>query len=176
VYELPIGHGKRVAGGVNSVIDAFIGGWKTAGNWRVDTGQPIILYLEGGQNIPTFGGQRPDLTAPLKRASGLNLDQYFANPDVAVAPAPYTYGTAPKVLSDLRAPATRTGALSLFKEFSLAAMREGAHLEFRAEAFNALNHPQFDAPNSTVNSGNLGKITKQANSPRQIQLGLKLYW
>jgi hypothetical protein len=176
VYELPIGRGKRVAGGVNSVVDGVIGGWKTAGNWRFDTGQPIILTLSGGQNIPTFGGQRPDLTAPLNRASGLNLDQYFANPDVAVVPAPYTYGTAPKVLPDLRMPAVRTGALSLFKEFSLAAMREGAHLEFRAEAFNALNHPQFDAPNSIVNTGDFGKITKQANSPRQIQLGLKLYW
>ena len=92
-------------------------------------------------------------------------------------PAPYTFGTAPKVLSNVRAPGTRTGALSLFKEFSLASLREGARLEFRAEAFNALNHPQFAAPNSTVNpGGDFGKITDQANHPREMQLALKLYW
>jgi len=176
VYELPVGRGKQVAGNLNPILNAVIGGWKTAGTWRFDTGQPIILTLNGGQSIPTFGPQRPDLTAPLKRASGLNLDQYFANPEVAVAPAPYTFGTAPKVLPNLRMPGTRTAALSLFKEFSLASMREGAHLEFRAEAFNALNHPQFAGPASTVGNDDFGKITQQANRPREVQLGLKLYW
>ncbi len=95
---------------------------------------------------------------------------------MAVAPAPYTFGTAPKVLPNLRMPGTRTAALSLFKEFSLASMREGAHLEFRAEAFNALNHPQFAGPASTVGNDDFGKITQQANRPREVQLGLKLYW
>jgi carboxypeptidase family protein/TonB-dependent receptor-like protein len=176
VYELPIGHGKRLAGGVSPVLNAFIGGWKTAGTWRFDTGQPIILTLSGGTHIPTYGNQRPDLTAPLRRASGLNLDQYFANPDVAVVPADYTIGNAPKVLPNVRMPGTRTGALSLFKEFSLTPLREGARLEFRAEAFNALNHPQFASPNAAVNTGDFGKITQQANKPREVQLALKLYW
>jgi hypothetical protein len=52
----------------------------------------------------------------------------------------------------------------------------GAWLEFRVEAFNALNHPQFAAPNLTVGSSAFGKITAQANSPRHVQLGLKLYF
>jgi len=178
IYELPIGRGKKLGGNMNPVLNAVIGGWQTNGIWRFDTGQPIIPILCGCDNtaIPTFGAQRPDLLAPLKRASGLNLNQYFANPDVLAVPAPYTFGTAPKVLPNVRAPGTRTGALSLFKEFSLASLREGARLEFRAEAFNALNHPQFAAPNSTVDSGDFGKITQQANSPRQLQLALKLYW
>jgi hypothetical protein len=55
-------------------------------------------------------------------------------------------------------------------------MREGSFLEFRAEAFNALNHPQFAAPNTVVGAGQFGKVTSQANSPRQVQLGLKLYF
>ncbi len=95
---------------------------------------------------------------------------------MAVKPDPYTIGNAPKVQPNLRMPGTRTGALSLFKEFSLASLREGARLEFRAEAFNALNHPQFSGPNATVNTDNFGKITGQANSPRQVQLALKMYW
>jgi hypothetical protein len=181
VYQLPIGRGKKLGGNISPVLDAFIGGWQTNGIWRFDTGQPIILTLNGGTSIPTFGPQRPDLLAPLKRASGLNLNQYFAcgQPDcsdVVAAPAAYAFGNAPKVQPNLRAPGTRTGALSVFKEFNLAPLREGARLEFRAEAFNALNHPQFAPPASTWGNGDFGKITSQANSPRQMQLALKLYW
>ena len=178
IYELPIGRGKKLGGNMNPVLNAVIGGWQTNGIWRFDTGQPIIPYLSSSDNtpIPTFGGQRPDLLAPLRRAPGLNLNQYFANPTALAIPAPYTFGTAPKVLPNVRAPGTRTGALSLFKEFSLAPMREGARLEFRAEAFNALNHPQFAPPNSTVDSGQFGLITQQANTPREMQLALKMYW
>ena len=176
VYEIPIGRNKRFGGNMNPVLNAVVGGWQTNGIWRFDTGQPIILSLSGGQSIPTYGPQRPNLTGTLKRASGLKLDQYFANPDVAVKPDPYTIGNAPKVQPNLRMPGTRTGALSLFKEFGLTSLREGARLEFRAEAFNALNHPQFSGPNATVNTDNFGKITSQANSPRQVQLALKMYW
>jgi len=181
IYELPIGRGKKIGGNMNPVLNAIIGGWQTNGIWRFDTGQPIILSLSSSASIPTFGPQRPDLLAPLKRASGLNLNQYFACSqtdcsDVVAVPAQYTFGNAPKVQPDVRAPGTRTGALSLFKEFNLAALREGAHLEFRAEAFNALNHPQFLAPNSVIDSGEFGKITDQANHPREMQLALKLYW
>ena len=43
-------------------------------------------------------------------------------------------------------PGTSNANLSLFKEFSLNRLREGTHLEFRTEWFNALNHPQFAAP------------------------------
>jgi hypothetical protein len=40
-------------------------------------------------------------------------------------------------------PDTNVAELSLFKQFSLAKLREGSRLEYRIEAFNALNHPQF---------------------------------
>jgi hypothetical protein len=58
----------------------------------------------------------------------------------------------------------------------LSVLREGSFLEFRAEAFNALNHPQFSGPNVTVGSSAFGTVTSQANSPRQVQLALKLYF
>src|SRR5207245_5767820 len=54
VYEIPVGHGKRLGGNMSPVLDAFIGGWKTSGTWRFDTGQPIILDLSGVQSIPTY--------------------------------------------------------------------------------------------------------------------------
>jgi hypothetical protein len=63
----------------------------------------------------------------------------------------------------------------LFKEFQLDEIR-GSHLEFRIEAFNAFNHPQFAAPDGSVNDGTFGLVTGQANSPRQVQVAVKFYW
>jgi hypothetical protein len=70
--------------------------------------------------------------------------------------------------------------LAIFKEFPLGKVHEGMRLEFRAEATNALNHPQFKAPNSNAASGNYGQIVPNGpvtvSSPRELQLGLKLYF
>ena len=47
-------------------------------------------------------------------------------------------------------------------------------MQFRAEALNAFNTPRFSGPNTSVTSSSFGVITSQANSPRQIQMGLKI--
>jgi hypothetical protein len=179
VYELPFGRGRQWGTTWNPVLNAFLGGWQTNGIWRWDTGQPIQIYLQSGVSIPSYGGQRPNLDAPLQRATGSTddiLNQYFANPEVTSVPDQYTLGTAPRMLPNVRKPGTNNASLSLFKEISLSKLREGARLEFRAEAFNALNYPQFCGPSSTINDGNFGKIFSQCNSPREAQLALKLYW
>lgn len=80
------------------------------------------------------------------------------------------------MLPNIRRPGTNNASLSLFKQISLNKLREGAKIEFRAEAFNALNHPQFCGPDTAVGSGNFGIITDQCNGPREAQLALKLYW
>jgi hypothetical protein len=47
-------------------------------------------------------------------------------------------------------------------------------MQFRAEAFNAFNHVQFANPNTTITSNTFGRISAQQNTPRDIQLALKL--
>jgi hypothetical protein len=176
IYQLPWGRGKRWGSNWNPWLDGFLGGWQTNGIWRFDNGQPFPLGLSGGQSIPTYG-QRPNLTAALKRNKGKDwMDQYFANPEVAVVPPPWTLGTASRVLPNIRVPGTNVAALSLFKEIPLSRLREGARLEYRVEAFNAFNHPQFCGPDATVNGPSFGKVTCQANSPREVQMALKFYW
>jgi hypothetical protein len=76
----------------------------------------------------------------------------------------------------VRQPGAENMDMSLFKNFNLSKRNEGIRLQFRAEAFNVFNHPQFQGPDTIVGDSNFGVITSTVNSPRQLQLALKLYF
>ena len=57
------------------------------------------------------------------------------------------------------------------KQFRFAEQR---NLEFRFEAFNLTNHPNWGMPNLVVTSPSFGKITSTAVDMRQLQFALKL--
>jgi hypothetical protein len=177
VYQLPFGRQRKYAANVSPWANALVGGWQVNGIYRIDDGQPVQLFLCGGcsTSLPTYGNQYPNLLAPLQVGGTGNLNQYFANPQVAVTPAPYSDGNAPRVLPNARIPGTDNLTASLFKELPLG-FREGARLEIRLEAFNLLNRVQFSAPDTNVGDATFGEITAQANQPRQVQLGMKLYF
>jgi hypothetical protein len=117
----------------------------------------------------------PELIGSAAGCGTGNLNRYFANPQVAVRPAPYTDGDAPRVLPNARIPGTDNLSASLFKEIPLP-FREGARFEIRFEAFNVFNRVQFAAPDTNVGDATFGQITSQANQPRQVQAALKLYF
>jgi len=175
VYELPFGRGKKVGSNWNSVTQAFLGGWQLNGIWTFDSGRPLTPGLLGGYSLPTYGPQRPDLLGRPERNTGSNwMTQYFANPDVFVAPTPYAIGNAPRTLPWIRTPGQRNSNLSLFKAFQLSKLREGMSLEYRIQTLNAFNHPLFAGPNMTVGSDSFGAVTSQANTPREVEMGLRL--
>jgi hypothetical protein len=70
----------------------------------------------------------------------------------------------------IRGPGQELFNMALFKTFDIM---EKAHLEFRAEAFNAFNHTNPQNPTTTLGSGNYGKVTG-AYDPRIVELALKL--
>jgi hypothetical protein len=112
---------------------------------------------------------------------GSRLNEYFntacfTQPPVVGFGNPF--GNQPMTDPALRAQGVANFDFSLFKNI---AFTERVGLEFRAEIFNLFNRVQFAPPGGTFNPAtlgtpgdNFGKITSQANAPRQIQLAMRL--
>ena len=49
-------------------------------------------------------------------------------------------------------------------------------LQFRADAFNLFNTPQFGFPNANIGSPTAGRITSTIADNRSLQFALKLDW
>jgi hypothetical protein len=73
--------------------------------------------------------------------------------------------------SGIRADNVNNWDLSVIKNTRLT---ERAQLQFRAEAINALNHPQLTNPNTTPASTAFGRVTGEFAWPRVIQFGMKV--
>jgi outer membrane receptor protein involved in Fe transport len=171
-YDLPVGHGRAFLGNMPRWADLIIGGWKTNGIWRISDGRPLAFFLDdGGQPLPTYGSQRPDVVGTPKRNHGSDwVDNYFADASVFQRPAPFTLGDARRTLGSVRSPWSFTTDLSVGKQFPI---REEMNFEFRVEAKNAFNHPVFGTPDTSVGDDTFGTISYTSVGPREIQLGFK---
>ncbi len=85
-------------------------------------------------------------------------------------PAQYTFGNAGRNI--MTGPGFLSTDLSLQRNFGLK-LNERSRIEFRAEAFNLMNTPQFGNPNATLGNPAFGTIGGTARSNRQMQLGLR---
>ncbi|OLB22187.1 MAG: hypothetical protein AUH15_07135 [Acidobacteriales bacterium 13_2_20CM_55_8] len=171
-YDLPVGHGRAFLGNMPRWADLIIGGWKTNGIWRISDGRPLPFFLnDGGQPLPTYGAQRPNIVGTPKRNHGSDwVDNYFADNTVFQRPAPFTLGDARRTLGSVRSPWSFTTNLSVGKQFLI---REEMNFEFRVEAKNAFNHPVFGTPDTNVGDDTFGTISYTSVGPREIQLGFK---
>ena len=90
-------------------------------------------------------------------------------------PAKNTFNTEPAGFRNvLHNPGFENWNIGLFKKFSFT---EKTGLQFRAEAFNALNHPNWGGVNTTpTNLTTFGKITSKTGDVRNLQLSLRLFF
>ena len=171
VYNLPFGRGQTIGGNWSRPVDALLGGWQLNGITTQQNGFPLSVSTQNtsdsGSDVlrPNLTGVSPVVKGPVKA----KLNDYL-NSAAFSQPAPFTFGNAPRTLSNVRGPGTHDIDFSLFKNFEAT---ERVKVEFRAEAFNLLNQVVFGSPNLTLSSGQFGVITSQNNTPRQIQLALK---
>ncbi|MDQ1474565.1 MAG: hypothetical protein QOJ99_6045, partial [Bryobacterales bacterium] len=162
LWELPFGKGKRFMN--TGIVSNLLGNWQTNGILTVQTGQPFSPVLQTSTTNGT--GSRPDVLRPNTYPGTL---QRWFDPTVFGTPAPFTYGNAGR--NTLFGPGRWNWDMSLFKNFVI---REQTRLEFRAEAFNVFNHPQFGLPNQNIGNAQAGMITSTVGNPRQLQMALRL--
>ncbi|ADW69922.1 outer membrane beta-barrel protein [Granulicella tundricola] len=179
-YELPFGKGKQFLSGANRLVDAVVGGWRFNDITIVQNGSPLPLTQSTNFNS-SLGNltQRPTINpgiisacytgSPESRISSSVNRPYFNPKGFTTTPA-YAYGNQPRT-SNCYGPGYLNSDLSLNKDFKLT---ERIHAEFRAEALNAFNTPEFNAPNVAVDSSSAGQITGTLGFPRLIQLGGRL--
>jgi Carboxypeptidase regulatory-like domain len=175
-YQLPFGRGQYFGTAVTGVLDKLISSWQWNGSITAQSGFPFTP-LVGSNSSGTGDTQNPDVPNWNPDFKGRVIlgrpDQWF-DPRAFVIPAAGTFGNIGR--GQLIGPRLTNFDMSLFKKFSLDEKRS---LQFRTEAFNIFNHPNFASPNPITFSGNnysssAGVITATSTTSRQIQFALKL--
>lgn len=172
-YDLPFGKDKKWLNNRRQVMDMIAGGWSTSLIFRVQTGEPEIVYPS---NDPTNGAgsayaikvANPYGTSESDPGTGATCSTKvrttgswfnpcaFKNPAVATGPDDLaSYGT--KGRTEIWGPGYNRVDFSAFKAFKLV---HNANLQFRADIFNLFNTPAYGQPGNTIGSS-FGVITSE---------------
>jgi hypothetical protein len=168
LYELPFGPGKPLL--EDGIGAAILGGWQLSTIVNVSSGFPRTAYIGtdrsntgGGQDRPNVvAGQDPDLPSDQRTpARWFNTNAFALN-------AVGTWGDAGR--NTFYGPGITNVDASIIRNFRLPASKT---LQFRLEAFNVLNNPVWNDPNTTLTSPLYGSITTTRKPMREVQLGVK---
>jgi hypothetical protein len=164
-WELPFGKGQRFGKDLHPFLNVMAGGWQFSGIFVTNSGTALTPVVTGDISLTGGGADRPNILR------NPNLDnpapeRWFDTTAFAVA-TNGQFGNAGRGV--IAGPGATNLDFSFQKYFSI---REGHRLQFRAEMFNAFNHPNFLSPNLTANSPLFGRVTS-AQPGRQMQLALR---
>jgi hypothetical protein len=166
LWELPFGSDKRWLTG-HAPLRAIFGGWQWSGDWTIASGLPFtprllndITDVSRGSN----GTLRPDVV-PGQSVSLANrsIGEWF-NKDAFVAPPIGQYGDARR--NSIIGPGSKVFDMAFTKIVSL---KESRVLEFRAQATNIFNIPNYSSLDTSFNSPTFGRVTA-AGAMRQFTL------
>ena len=182
-YQLPLGNGRAFGSGATGWAEKLIGGWQWNAIFSATGGFPFTPTV--GSNRSGNGDSRnpdvPNWNPNFKGNVILGVDEFkktgrYFDPNAFLPPVAGTFGNVGR--DSFRGPGMWNVDTSLFKRIPL---KEQVNLQFRAEVFNALNHPNFGHPNLIVFSGSdisstAGVITNTiaGGNGRQIQFALRL--
>jgi Carboxypeptidase regulatory-like domain/TonB dependent receptor-like, beta-barrel len=186
LYELPVGTDKRFLNN-DSVLAKIIGGWQLSGILRYTSGTTLGVsatqanpVYRGGATAEGIGGstaipQTADIVAgvPMK----LETDDFNPRTDrylnsAAFAQPTGAFGSSMLTIDGLRGFASLNEDLALAKTIR---MQRNSTIQIRVEMFNAFNRVEFGNPASNIgNPETFGRITSQANTPRNMQIALKV--
>lgn len=160
-YQLPFGKGRMFLATQPRWVDEVVGGWDISGLGEWHSGHP----WSGASNayVASFSNDAPPLFIGTDRAAVQT--HVTKNPSFLGGTGVSEFSDAVKASEQFEGPiAFKIGPrnsflgpryfnadLGLAKNFPITAER--VNLRFRADAFNALNHPNFDVPSENVYNG-----------------------
>ncbi len=164
----------------NGIRGALASGWTLSGVVTVQSGNPLSFSNGAFTNI--FGGTSRAQMCPGSTYGSIvqpgsvesKLNSYFNLTALNCAPVTIGngYGWGSSGVGIVLGPPESAADLSVGRNFRTPGP-ENSNIQFRAEFYNALNHPNFSAPTTTVNSTAFGQITSMSVAPRLVQFGLK---
>ena len=190
-WTLPFGQGQRLWN--SGFLAAMLGGWRLGGIVSYRTGVPSSIFVNVRTPGYLFSPDRPNLIAGRSNnptggvtagCLGVAAGQKLGTPELYYDPCAFSF-PAPGTLGNLGrntviSPSIFNADVSLQKEFSLDARRR---LQFRAEFFNLLNHPNFGKNQGNTNvvfsgssgrrSSSAGRLSQSATTARQLQFALR---
>jgi Carboxypeptidase regulatory-like domain len=165
LVELPFGQNRRYGTNWSGVTNALLGGWQVGFIFKAQSGAPLgfgnFLFAEG-MGVDDIMADNPTVD------QWFNVNAFNRNTAQQLVS---NVRTQPSRFDEVRGPGYAVLDLSVLKNVGIGGSRS---LQFRLEAYNALNRANFQNPNTTPTSTALGTITAQNGLPRQIQLAAKV--
>ena len=169
VWDLPFGKGQEWA--TEGIAAALLGDWQINGVMSAMSGTPFYVVQGNAGNLNAPGsGQIPDqIKSEVEIFGNIGTNvRYFDT--TAYAPVnipagqPQRFGNAGR--NNLRGPGFFNVDLGLFRSISIT---ESINIQFRIEALNALNHPNFSNPGADIsNAGAFGFINSTVGQGSRI--------
>ena len=172
LYELPFGRGQKFGSGMPKALDYIFGGWGVGSIVTWSSGRPYSATIGGNPaNTGSHGVvNRPNVAGdPYPDGRERTLQEDFVT-DVFSRQQDFSIGTLGR--NTMRQRSFFNWDFSALKDFDIT---EDLRLQFRFESFHFTNTPRFGQAGNTFGTANFGRITS-AETPRNMQFGLKLIW
>lgn len=181
VYDSPFSDGGFLEP-QNAVARALLGGWKLSGITQFRSGRPLGT-IAASCNLPNAGtcyaDYNPNFSGPVRINGDWNdgnilgaTPTTFIDRNAFVSPAAFTYGNTPRTMAfGLRNPSYFNQDLSLVRKFAVV---ERFSVSLGADVFNIFNNVVFGGISANITSANFGRVTSQVNSPRAVQLKMRV--
>ena len=152
VYTLPFGKGQRFAlTGIGSVL---AGGWQVSGLLSFDAGTPLLFEASASELNAPGTIQVPNQVAPFRRLKGIGTANDWFDTSAFVQPTGIALGNMGQNVYS--GPGLLSFDSTLKRSFPI---HENISIDFRMQAFNALNHPVFANPSTTLGGTSFGEVT-----------------
>ena len=172
--ELPFGKGSRWLSGLGKA-GALVSGWEVSGIYTAESGTPLFLGTATNLTNSLGGGSRPNNNGRSAKISGpahQRLNRWLDTTVFSQPPA-FTFGNTSRTLPDVRNHGANNLDVGIIKNNRFG-RDDRLNLQFRSEFFNVFNRVRFGNPGLSFGSPQFGIVNSQVNSPRLIQMALKL--